>query len=667
MFLASSRKAIAVVGIIGLIILSGSVMYQRMQSNDSTSESREMVELSDQPYLRAAHWFGSAWPVNFWNTDLESRASADFEKIIEDGFNTVVLLVPWPGFAPDPHSGELDGERVDRLTRVMQLANEMGLKTVLRISYAWDGLDEKSGSRLANLWVSDHYYQGWLDHIETLWGEVSEIPGFQFAFFSWEDLWAATWFADADAEGRKKAARDMGFAEWIMEEVEPERVNRLLGSGIDGPDDIRLPRRTQPGYKLFLEFMNQAWVSRYFLPAQERFPRLSMEIRIDADAIFDGDERLDWFYHHEAWSLPGAEWVTLYWSPAMGGANQGETLDPAEAASRLEHWLDEVRSHAGPRHIFIGQFLVEDFTPGYELNGRIPRDEVVDFLQLAEPVLQERASGFGLWTWTDYRHDAIANPEFFAGLSGWRHDDGVVLSDSGVDLKEKAWMEFSTLQPNYHAPGGPEIVDLCVLAAASHEDGASLGVYQRRSREYHLIEALEFGLSPSEQCLEYDAQNLTLRLEAESALRIKRVNSIGFVQDSGMREVGFEPKAVAEGYRALNAGIRYRPLLSRERYDDGWMGRFWLERLSVAEDATLFQLDTYLPEGWPESPELTVTLNGQTVGTVACGDEEPHVFELPAAHSSALEVHVEASSTHRPQWDQRNLGCLIVKAEASAP
>ena len=623
--------------------------------------------LSDQPYLRAAHWFGEDWPVNFWNTDIESRARADFEKILADGFNTVVLLVPWPGFAPDPRSGQLDQERVDRLLALLRLADEMGLKTVLRISYAWDSLDERSGARLINLWLDEDYYQGWLGYVESVWDAVHEVPGFQFGFFSWEDLWAATSLAEADEDVRSRAAHDLGFGDWVIEEVAPERARRLLGSAIDSASDVILPARRSPGYELFLEFMNKAWIDRYFLPAQKRFPRLSMEIRIDADAIYDGEDHLKWFHHHDAWNLPGADWVTLYWAPSMGGENQGESLAPAEAASRLARWLDEVGEHAGPRQIFIGQFLVEDFTPGYGMNGRIPREQVPEFLELAESVLQERAGGIGLWTWTDYGHDLMANPAFFAGLEGWRVSDGVSVVDKTVEMETNGWIEMTGYRFQYHAPGGPERAELCVQGAAMEEGDAEVVVHQGSSDAPEMIAELLFTNEPSEQCVDHATEDLTLRFTTSAPFLLERISSIGVVQKSGMRNTDFSLKPVGQSYRALNASLRYRPVLTRERFEDGWMGQFWVKRLPVAEDATHLVVETHLPADWPKSVDLTVALDGQRVDTVPCQAGERHVFELPDGASEDVALYVEASTTHSPGRDRRELGCLISAVEAVGP
>ena len=67
----------------------------------------------------------------------------------------------------------------------------------------------------------------------------------------------------------------------------------------------------------------------------------------------------------------------------MGGENRGETLTPDVAVDRLTLKLKQLRAVTGDRPIFIDQFRVEDYTPGFELNGRIPRERVGEFLAAA--------------------------------------------------------------------------------------------------------------------------------------------------------------------------------------------------------------------------------------------------------------------------------------------
>lgn len=617
------------------------------------------VETTDLPFIKAAHWFGEGWPVNFWSTDLEAVAERDFLRIKEDGFNTIVLLVPWPRIAPDATSGQLDQAMMARLKSLMILADELGLMTILRISYAWDASDKQSGERLLSLWTDDQIYQGWLDHLESLWQAVEAVPGFQFAFFSWEDLWAVTSFADAGLTDRIRAAKSLGFDEWALAQYDRNTLAERLNMDASLTESVAVPRRKDPSFSLFLEYINQAWRERYFIPAQQRFKKLSMEIRIDSDPIFNEGVLTDWFHHYEAWDLPGASWITLYWSPAMGGANKGEILSPDEVMRRLDDWLTRVSEYAGPKRIFIGQFLVEDFTPGYEANGRLARDMVDEFLEKAAPILARKASGIGLWTWTDYQHNAIPNPQFFEGLDGWAKTGAVSLVADGVQLGEGATIMYSASVHDYHAPGGPAGVQFCVTARAVSEWGHS--ELELRLTEDVPVAIWSFGPELTRECIEHEADMLDYHLISRDSLIITEVASVGFVQASGMRRVGGEAKPIADAYRALNDRLMFQPQITAKRYEDGWMGRYWVEEIAISPEADGVTIRTHLPQDWPGFVPLSVVLEGGPVEQIDCKPGGTYLYELDreVLSDAMLSIHVEAGLTNRAEQDQRALGCVI--------
>lgn len=659
--------------IVALSISAAATAASAVDVDDSRTAG---AESSRTQTVKAAHWFGEAWPVNFWNTDLESLARDHFELLLQDGFNTVVFLVPWPGFAPDPTSGELDPVRVRRLRELMLLADEMGLGTIVRVSYAWDWLDRRSGDRLRRLWVDDAYYRGWLAHLESLWSAVGDLPGFRFGFFSWEDLWAVTWYETADASRRRRAALDSGFAGWLDDNYGLDSVRDRFGSAAD--EAVRIPRRRDPAYGLFLEFVSEMWVQRFFRPAQQRFPKLSMEVRVDSDPIYDGERIIEWFDHRRSWDLPGAEWITTYWAPSMGGENRGELLSPETAAQRLAASVDTIAQATGPKQIFIGQFLFEDFTPGYEMNGRIPSAEVPEFLELAPDVLTGRVGGVGVWTWVDYAHDAIANPEFFAGLQGWESGGGADLAGRTVALESGGWIATDLQRFAYSIAGRPDVARLCVRARATGE-GARLLAFQDDGAEPFAV--LEYGAGMQRQCVEHALGARKLRLEADGKALVARVNSTGFVQRSGLRDRAFDLKPAGQAYRRLNAALGDRPRLRQPRFDDGWMGRLLVEDIGAGESAdesveesvndpadrpgsrTHLRLLTHLPEDWPEPAMLEVVVDGERIGRLRCGDGALHRLALPApvAAGETVAVRIEASSVHRTAGDDRLLGCHIVE------
>lgn len=646
-------------------IIAAVVAGHRMSADRAPDPTPDSVATSEVAYLRAVHWFGDAWPINFWRTNLEAHARSDFEKIRADGFNAVVLLVPWPGFAPDARSGELDPVLVERLRGVMRIAADVGLDTILRISYAYEGLDEEHGWRGYHLWLNDEYYQGWLRYIEGLWAAVGSEPGFKFAFFSWEDLWGVMYHIGwRSREERIHAARTSGFSQWLSENYSLAQVSERFGSDFSSWDQISIPTDREPAFEFFLEYLNHAWIERFFLPAQQRFPKLSMEIRIDADPVRDGEEILRWYHHHAAWDLPGADWVTLYWSPAMGGNNQGESLSPETAAERLEWWLEQVSENIGPRQIFISQFLAEDFTPGFEHNGRIPRDQVPEFLDMAGGILGRLTAGYGLWTWKDYGHNAIANPEFLAGLERWQTSDTVEITPEGLRLPASEWISTRVFTPQEHTLEDLGSAELCVAGRAVSGERSRMDVHDRRNDVQ--LGMIELASETVTRCLEIEArESIDLTLTAHDDSFLNRVELVDFIQKSGMRERDGTLKPVGEAYRELNSELVHRPLVSRSGYRDGWMSRHLVVHLDPPEDAGSLRVATHLPENWPLQPQLTISVAGEIVQRAPCAPEQELLIPLDAMSGEAgpVRVSIEASDVHTPDGDSRPLGCLIHELE----
>lgn len=632
------------------------------ETSPAQAAEEPAAQRSPSDYVRAAHWFGSGWPVNFWNTRLESHAEADFRRMKDDGFNTVVIVVPWPGFAPDPHSGELDVERVARLRNFIRLADELQLGVILRVAFAWDALDPRAGSRLHQLWLDEATYRGWIDHLGSLWSAVGDEPNLLFGFFSWEDLWALAGLAEADRNTRLLAAGMSGFQSWLQQHYRLDEVSEQFRESFADWEQIPLPARREPAFRLLLHFIDHAWIERFFKPAQARFPRLSMEVRIDSDPVWDGDALLEWHSHAAAWDLPGAGWTTLYWSPSMGGLNRGEELSPQEAAKRLERSLGRVRDHTGGRPIFIGQFLAEDYTPGYELNGKVPKARIGEFLEAAAAPLQELAAGYGLWTWRDYAHDPLANPEFAAGLADWEHAGGVKLVADAVELQPGAFLQRTVSVHEYHAPGGPGLARFCIEGEAMGDAAAAMQLHDREKD----VSLGELRLPPppgSRDCLEIPVHDLMrLQLQAHAPARLRRASSMGFVQHSGMRDLDAEPKPVASAYRALNRRLQRATPADVPLHTDGWMGRSLSIGLPrpTGQSAEL-RFSTYLPPDWPVQPVLTIAIDGQHIDDIECVAGQKVSLPVAAGDESTamLRLRIDASAVAQSGGDARPLGCLL--------
>ena len=654
-----------------LIVLLAAVTFWTWWQNDP-SDRPATPEWSPNPsgtsptgrsaaYLRGAHWFGEGWAINFWNTRLLARAAEDFAALSEDGFNTVVLVIPWPGFSATPTEGQLDPERAERLAALIDLAADAELNVVLRIGFTWDSRVAHSDRWQLQLWLDEDVRQGWLRHIAALWNVVKDQPHVRFAFISWENLWAIEGAGSENYDQRLTMARDTGYRDWLQRFSTLNEVSDRYGVRFRNWQEVPVPRRDEPAFGLFFDFIDHAWIERFFKPARSVFPTMSMEIRIDSDPSWNAPGELAYWHSHElAWDLPGAGWTTVYWAPAMGGENRGETISPKIAAERLAYLMRRVRQVTGDRPIFIDRFLVEDFTPGFEMNGRLARDNVDEFLEAAHSVLASVTHGYALWAWRDYAHNAVASPDFFTLQGNWEDasPDGDEAPSYTLRTGERLQRSFEIHE--FHTPGGPAVAELCVEAVTDGDPSPDLLVISDGLTDRADLDVTGNG----RDCVDIDVKPLTtVILEASSDLELFTVSFSGFTQTTGIRDINGQPKAIAPAWRALNRALTLAQPEALPLFDDGWMGKTLHKALFAPRGDAPLQLrfTTQLPANWPFQPRLSVQLNNTEIGTVPCGNNADHVLHVDRAQtvSGRQQVTLTVDRTYRPDGDERRLGCLV--------
>src|ERR1051325_5446061 len=70
---------------------------------------------------------------NFWTwLDME-QAKADFQQLKQDGFNTIVLLIPWGLFQQSIQPITYNELAFRELDQLISLADSSGLKVILRV------------------------------------------------------------------------------------------------------------------------------------------------------------------------------------------------------------------------------------------------------------------------------------------------------------------------------------------------------------------------------------------------------------------------------------------------------------------------------------------------------------------------------------------------------
>ena len=113
-------------------------------------------------YLKAATYVSDAWVSNFWNSESD-HMEEELAQIAADGFNSIVLVIPWREFQPGVLPISYNRYAFQKLDRVMSAAQAKGLMVELRIGYVWDYYsDDVATTRYKELLKDSSTRAAWL-------------------------------------------------------------------------------------------------------------------------------------------------------------------------------------------------------------------------------------------------------------------------------------------------------------------------------------------------------------------------------------------------------------------------------------------------------------------------------------------------------------------------
>ncbi len=135
-------------------------------------------------YWKAATYYSDDWVCNFWNSESYDMEE-ELRQIAADGFNSIILVVPWKEFQPETQPGQVEKSdyAYEKLERVFREAEKNGLWVFLRVGYTWDytgeGLD---AGRYAKLLYDENTRQMWLDYVRDLYAASNLMKILQAVF-----------------------------------------------------------------------------------------------------------------------------------------------------------------------------------------------------------------------------------------------------------------------------------------------------------------------------------------------------------------------------------------------------------------------------------------------------------------------------------------------------
>ena len=331
--------------------------------------------------IRGTHYFGDAWGPNFWNSARLSAVDNDLKAISRDGFNTIVLVIPWGEFQPRmAEPSRFDDVIFGRLRVVLDSAARSGLDVVLRVGYphSFSPFQDVAGlDRKIDFLASAAARRAFFLFVQRLQQEVSRRKHVRFGFMSWEDLNFPHLLASPAArEQLSKGELGKDWITFLAESSSLPQVKEHWGRTFGSLEEVPLPNPATAQAALLHRFWDWFLVHRFFEPAQQVFPTMSFEARVDDDPVTNLKGERVWTRHDATYRMPGAKVDTIYWGIFWGMENRSDQVSADKALATFKYLLDRVDTMTGRRRTFIDQFVFRDNTPGSGHLTRIADAEV---------------------------------------------------------------------------------------------------------------------------------------------------------------------------------------------------------------------------------------------------------------------------------------------------
>lgn len=499
--------------------------------------------------LKSVTYVSDAWVINFWNTESD-HMEEELAQIASDGFNSIILAIPWREFQPEASPARYNSYAFDKLDRIMQAAQEQGLWVVLRVSYTWDYCgDDQPTLRFRQFLGDEDLRSAWLDYVEAVYQAVSAYDNFYGGFITWEDFW--NYMEDAPGifltrkEGIAEAKR-IGFQDYLEERYTLEELRRYFEpqAKLAGYGSVGIPQRSSPAYQLFFEFYDH-FLMELLAEAQQVFPDLSMEVRLDVDPVRGLDGNREGANHFSTFPCQDAPYTALMYSVSMG-QEHNRLLTAPEVISTMEEQLNLVKAFNGGKPVFIDQLLYMDITPGFEKNARLMEEERNAYLTGLPELLRRDTNGYAVWSYRNYANNFVYNGQFALGDKGWEVSRGKVRDRDGSS-RMRLENGGSISQKIGHRVSRNSIEDNHVRFTADSDSPVRLFVTLGSRTETVTVDG-EWGFDLNFGKCEYDE----IRFRAAGEVWLDNICVYNFVQDGQLYDMDGNELACLDGIRELN-------------------------------------------------------------------------------------------------------------------
>ena len=419
--------------------------------------------------IRAAHFFGLSrysWPINYLSAFQLANVDRDLAQIAGDGFNAIVLLVPWGEIQPSLGPPAIYNEAaLSRLQLLVASARAHDLQVILRVPYIWSmnpGQEMPNIERITALLFDDRVRAAFFDAIRTIDRRVVRPnSNVRFVFATWEDFYGVTAIPEKTPEGVRER-----FSRYAHQRYSAKELTALYRRPLDGSQRIPIPNRNEPGWQVFLAYIDENISALTRRMADALSVPLSFEVRVDPDPVLVDGRIADRYAHEGTYDVDTSDVTTMYFATYMGQANVGERITADQAMANMRNVMEAVGQHTRNR-LFIDQFNVVFNTPGFDRHARIKDTELAGFLDRAAPYLAVETLGYGIWSYKGYYRNLFYNPRFELGLSGWEAEGAVQSTPTGVLLAPGAAIRQTVAASLVMTSGQSPQIDICVWGSSS--------------------------------------------------------------------------------------------------------------------------------------------------------------------------------------------------------
>ncbi len=502
-------------------------------------------------YLKSVTYFGDEWPINYWNSE-DKNIDANLTQIAADGFNSIILVVPWKEFQPLTLTETYNQKAFDRLESVMEHAQAHGLWVTLRLGYTWDYYGSSGlAERFENIFTKDSQERGqWLEYSKKIYETVSRHENFYGAFITWEDFWdfSYTMKSDDSLSTRVYKARKCGYTDYLSGHYTIEEVSARYGETFDSFRDVYIPYRKSPAVTMFYEYYNQSLMD-ILHETQQVFPELSMEVRTDGDRVYDAEGHEYGYSHAVTFPCDGAPYSAMMYTVSMSQANNGNRISAETALAAMEQNMAAFFTGSGGKKYYMEQLLYMDSTESVSQNTKLYDDQVDDYILNVSPILNRYTMGYGLWVYRNYVNNGIYNAQFALGTDGWNVTGGVRIEEhngtpmaylmSGAILRQDLsgrLPDGKEVYVRFYAEPDPNPTTVTVTAggSVSQVSVTGPGVYG---------------------CTIPAGSVKKFSLTAGSGVYIDDIKVYTYVQEGRIRDVDGSEKDLAGAFRELNAQL----------------------------------------------------------------------------------------------------------------